>query len=256
VVTASPSATEIVAALGAADRIVGIDDYSTYPPEVASLPRVGDFVNPSFEAIIELEPDLVILAAVQEKLAPVLRAAGLRTLVLDIHAIADVRAGLVSVGAALGLEARAAAEVDRIDDAVEAASARGRARRDRLRVLAVIDRPRGRLGRMVVVGPGAWLDELMAIVGAANALAEAGRPYINIGPEEVARAAPQVILETARPGQTSAAGDWRALPDVPAVAAERVHMLDDPIYSAPTPRIVAALDGLETVLYGRAMSAP
>jgi iron complex transport system substrate-binding protein len=250
VITATPSSTELVHALGATDRIVGVDEFSTYPPEVASLPKVGGFVNPSFEAIVELEPDLVILSKVQDKLEVALRASGIRTVMLDVHTIADVRAGLLTVGDALGERAAADAIVAQMDADIEAAAARGRARAQRLRVLAIIDRGRGRLGSMVAVGPGAWLDERLALVGGANALADAGKAYIKIGAEEVMRAAPDVIVETVRPGDEGRTVDWRDLPEVPAVAAGRVHELTDPIYSAPTPRIGVALRGLEQLLYG------
>ncbi len=250
IVSLTPSATEMVAAVGASDRLVGVDEYSSYPPQVASLPRTGDFVHPSFEAIVELRPDLVVLAQVQDELDAVLRASGIRTLMLDVHAITDVRAGVLAVGDAVGEPARAREVVARIDDDIEAAAARGRARPVRVKVVGIIDRTPGQLGRMVAVGPGAWLDELLAITGAANALADAGRAYINIGAEEVMRAAPDVILETARPGQQRLSDDWRDLPEVPAVAGGRVYALVDPIYSAPTPRVGEALRGLEQLLHG------
>ena len=58
-----PSATEVVAALGAADLLVGVDDYSKYPPEVDQLPKVGSFVQPNLEAIVRLRPTVVICTA-------------------------------------------------------------------------------------------------------------------------------------------------------------------------------------------------
>ena len=259
IVSLTPSATEMVAAVGATDRLVGVDEFSTYPPEVADLPRAGDFVHPSFEAIIELRPDLVVLDRVQDELDAVLRASGIRTLMLDVHAIADVRAGVLAVGDAVGEPGRAQEVVAQIDADIEATAARGRSRAARVRVVAIIDRTPGQLGHMVAVGPGAWLDELLAITGAANALADAGRAYINIGAEEIMRAAPDVILETARPGHERLRADWRDLPEVPAVAAGRVHALIDPIYAAPTPRVGTALRGLEELLHGDAahgMRAP
>ena len=52
VVTLTPSATELIATLGAAELLVGVDRYSVHPPRVKQLPKVGDFMHPSFEAII------------------------------------------------------------------------------------------------------------------------------------------------------------------------------------------------------------
>src|SRR5881392_3286685 len=61
IVTLTPSATEIVAALGAADALVGVDQYSEYPDSVQKLPKVGTFLQPNLETIISLHPTLVIV---------------------------------------------------------------------------------------------------------------------------------------------------------------------------------------------------
>ena len=61
VVSLSPSITNTVYALGAAGELVGITDYTAYPPEaVRQKPSVGAVVNPSLERIIALHPDLVL----------------------------------------------------------------------------------------------------------------------------------------------------------------------------------------------------
>src|SRR5882762_2225139 len=51
-VSLTPSSTEIVAALGATAMLVGVDDYSAYPPEVTRLPKVGSFLAPNLEIIV------------------------------------------------------------------------------------------------------------------------------------------------------------------------------------------------------------
>ena len=61
-VSLTPSVTEILFALGLEDRIRGVTSWCDYPPEVQSLPRVGDFLKPNLEAVLDLEPDLIILA--------------------------------------------------------------------------------------------------------------------------------------------------------------------------------------------------
>src|SRR5664279_554764 len=61
VVSLSPSITNTVYAVGAADQLVGITDYTAFPPEAArQKPSVGAIVNPSLERIIALHPDLVL----------------------------------------------------------------------------------------------------------------------------------------------------------------------------------------------------
>src|SRR4030042_1417460 len=55
----APSSTEILFAVGAGPQVVGVDNYSDYPAEAAGLPKVGAF-PPSTEAIVALQPDLIV----------------------------------------------------------------------------------------------------------------------------------------------------------------------------------------------------
>jgi iron complex transport system substrate-binding protein len=239
-VSLTPSATEIVAALGATGLLVGVDDYSAFPAEVTRLPRVGSFLAPNLETIAGLKPTLVIVDDVHGQVAGALADAGIATVACAIHGLPDVKAALRAVGARIGR----AAEADRVVQGIEAALDRAAADRPakRPRVLAVIDREAGSLGNLVTAGPGSWLDELLAVVGGANVLAAAGVRYPKISAEEVLRARPDVILDlsyAARQGITA----WNQVA-VPAVAAGRVRALDDAYLIAPSPRVAEALAAL------------
>lgn len=236
-VTLSPSATEIVAALGASSLLVGVDDYSTYPPEVAKLPKVGSFLAPNLEAIVRLAPTLVIVDDVHSRTAGALGDARIATAACPIHALPDVKTALRTVGARLGRTGDAERVVREIDEALDRAAAARPARRPR--VLAVIDREAGGLGNLITAGPGSWIDELLAVVGADNVLRAAGVRYPKISLEEVLRGKPDVILDlsfAAREGLTP----WQAV-KVPAVTAGRVRALDQPYLIAPSPRVAEAL---------------
>ena len=78
----------------------------------------------------------------------------------------------------------------------------------------------------------------LAIVGARNALSAAGVAYPQIGIEEVLRSRADVIIEMSQgsPG-SRAVSDWKKLGDiVPAVARNRVYLIDDPMLASPSPR--------------------
>src|SRR2546422_9072956 len=61
IVSLVPSLTEALFALGAGERLVGVTDYCTHPPEgVAQVTKVGGTKDPHLEAILQLAPDLVI----------------------------------------------------------------------------------------------------------------------------------------------------------------------------------------------------
>jgi iron complex transport system substrate-binding protein len=252
VVTLTPSATELVAAVGATDLLVGVDRFSTHPERVRDLPRVGDFLHPSFEAIVALAPDLVIADEVQAEVASGLNAAGIRTLTLSMHTIADVRTGLAAVGRALDREAAAQAAQAEIERALASARSRAQAQsREPPRVLGVVDRELGGLGNLVAAGPGSYLDELLAVVGAQNALADYRVRYPRLSAEQILRAQPEIILDLA-PAAAPDTGraDWNRLPELPAVQHGRVHVLKDGIYLAPGPRIGQAIESLSAIVHG------
>jgi len=255
VVALTPSASELVAAVGAAGMLVGVDDFSTYPPEVAGLPRVGSFLAPNLEAILRLTPDVVITDDIHQDLEATLRDAGIDTLTCDMHALGDVLRGLERIGARLGRADAARAAIDQIEAAVDAAGTR---RRDRApRVLAVIDHEAGGLANLVAAGTGSWLDELLAIVGARNVLAGAGVRYPKISAEEILRAAPDVIIDvTHGAGAADVSATWSDVASVPAVANRRVVILPGPYMMAPSPRIADALADLEAALYPPAPAGP
>lgn len=244
IVTLAPSATEVVAALGATAQLVGVDQYSTYPPEVASLPKVGSFLQPNLEVIVGLSPTLVVVDDIHGQAGRALADRGIRTVECSFHALPDVKKALTTLGAQLGRTREAQAAVAGIDAALDEAASKRPARHPR--VLAVIDREAGGLGNLVAVGPGSWVDELLAVVGADNVLAASGIRYPKISLEEVLRAQPEIIIDLSFAAKTSLA-PWDAV-DVPAVKAKKVIALEQPYLVAPSPRVKEALDTLASAL--------
>jgi len=239
-ISLTPSATEVVAALGAVGLLVGVDEYSKFPPEIARLPKVGSFLAPNLETLVALRPTLVIVDDVHGQTAGALNDAGIATAACAIHALPDVKAALRTVGTRIGRSGEADRVIAEIDAALDHAAAARPTRRPR--VLAVIDREAGGLGNLVAAGPGSWIDELLAVVGGENVLAAAGVRYPKISTEEVLRARPDVVLDLSYAARSGIA-EWDHL-TVPAVASHRVRALQDAYLIAPSPRVGEALAAL------------
>ena len=242
VVSLTPSATEVMAALGATSMLIGVDEYSIYPPEVTKLPKVGSFLAPNLETIVRLAPSLVIVDDVHGSAAGALGDAGIATVACAIHSLPDVKKALSTVGERIGKRADAERVVAEIDAALDAAAARRPARGPR--VLAIIEREAGGVGNLIGAGPGSWIDELLAVVGGSNVLLSTGVRYPKLSLEEVVRGQPDVILDlsfAARGAGGTAA--WKTV-DVPATRTGRVVALTDPYLIAPSPRVKPALEAL------------
>lgn len=186
IVTLLPSLTETVCALGACDRLVGVDDWSNWPAEVARLPHVGGLDDASIERIVALKPDLVMLSSTARAL-PRLEGLGVRVMGLELKTLADVRRALDKVGQVLQVPG-AAAVWTRLNAEVDAAA----------RTL-----PAHLRGTTVYfeVSNGGWaasesshIGEVLARVGGANIVPGHLGTVPKLNPEFVVRADPQVIM--------------------------------------------------------------
>ncbi len=191
VVTLAPSLTETVLELGERERLVGVSRFDEFP-EVASVRRVGGFIDPSIEAVIALRPDLVLVQPAPGNQRPVEKIAelGIPVLALPMHTVAQTLESIREVGRVLGRSARA----EEIVRQIEATRAKVRKRaegRRKLRVLFVYD-----FEPLVVAGPGSFADELLRDVGAKNAAEKAATPYPVYPVEAVLAARPDVIIDS------------------------------------------------------------
>ena len=110
IVSLAPANTEIVAALGLTDSLVGVTTYCDYPEEVTEMPQVGDFVAPNLEAIAAAEPDLVLATTgVQADIVSQLEELGADVVAIDPQSLDAVFDSIVMVGAVTGTAAEAEA---------------------------------------------------------------------------------------------------------------------------------------------------
>ncbi len=259
VVTLTPSSTEVVAAVGGLDLLVGVDQFSAYPPEVQKLPKVGDFLHPNVEAILASGCDspacVVVCDATQNSAKEKLDSFGVRTVTSAMQNISDVRQALAKVGRALGREEAATRAIAAFDAELAAAEARARAAlaaagAKQPRVVLVVDRRPGGFAGMVAAGPDTYLDELLHRAGGENVLADSPVRYTQISAEEILTRAPDVIIDVTHVDDpTAATRDWAALAQVPAVKNGRVHVLADARFLGPGPRLGAALHRLVDLLW-------
>ncbi len=120
VVSLSPTATEMLFAIGAGDQVVAVDDQSNYPEEAPTTDLSG--FTPNVEAIAAFEPDLVVVSFDPGDLVSSLEALGIPVLLQPAAvSLDDVYAQIEQLGAATGNLAEAAAlvaemqsEIDRI----------------------------------------------------------------------------------------------------------------------------------------------
>ena len=261
IISVIPAVTEILFAICAGDQIVGVSSFETYPPEALKKPRVGALLNPDFERILSLKPDLVVVYVSQTELASRLQRAGVPTFVYRHSGLADVSATIGSLGERVGRAAEAARVVRDIQTKLDAVRT-SVAGRSKPRIALVFGRDAGTLRNMFVSGGIGFLNDLIVTAGGENAFADVKRESAQVAAEAMLTHKPDVIIETHQSDWDASAtarelAVWRTLPALPAVRANRVHIVADDRLFIPGPRLVDAARILaETIHPGLVVRAP
>src|SRR5207247_7029144 len=121
IVSIGPSITEFLFAIGAGARVVGTDDFSDEPAAAKTLEKLGG-IKVSFEKVVALKPDLVLIVKFSDGTIEKLASAGLLVMVVDPQSVGDVARTATLLGQATGEDGSALAA--KIDQQVQAVKSR------------------------------------------------------------------------------------------------------------------------------------
>ena len=255
IVSLVPNVTEMVYAVGAGNRLVGVSSYDTYPPQVRALPKVGALVDPDVERILSLKPDLVIVYASQEDLAQQLARAGIDTFRYRHGGLAAVTATIRELGTTLGDPAAAEGTAARIERGIDDVRRRV-AGRARPRTLLVFGRERLSLRGIYACGGTGFLHDMLTAAGGDNVFADVKTEAVQANTEQIIARRPDVILEVRAVNEGFPTGDreaerrvWSTVGSVPAVRDGRITFLFDDRIVVPGPRIVEGTRALAKALH-------
>ena len=249
IISLAPHATELLYAVGAGDRVVGVLDSSDWPPEVTLKPKVGDARALDLERILTLAPDLVVtwpFAAPAQVGA--LRDRGVAVFISNPATIDGIAADLERLGALTGT--------------LPTATARAADFRARLARLAAGHAGVRRLGvfyeiwnaPLYTIGGGHLISEAIRVCGGENVFASLSLPAPGVSVEAVLAARPEVIVAGASGGARPAwLDEWKRWSGLPAVARGNFYTVDANLLHRASPRFVdgvaqlcAALDEART----------
>jgi len=242
------SNTEIVASLGLGDRIVGIESFTRYPPDVLDRPLVGGRLGFSVDAIAALQPYLVVVTpsrqAANQLIDPMERI-GVPVLVLLQRSVPEILENIRLMARVAGVPERGAEVVARFEARLAAVKKKIEGRKSPSTVMIT-----GRLGNglMLVAREGTYTGDAMVLAGARFAL-PGTRTIAQVSPEAILEADPDVLLWAgserdlkeliARPGWA----DLRAVKNGRAHAVSRVELL------IPGPRTIDGIEHLAALFH-------
>lgn len=251
IVSLAPSNTEIVCAIDACERLVGVTDFDDYPAEVVEIDKVVTMAQVDVEAVVATEPDLVLAAgneltpsAVIDQIADL----GVPVLVLYPESLDEISADIQLVGMAVGRDDEAAALIEDMATRVDAVE----------EAVADLERPRTFYevsvfeGTIYTAGESSFLASLIETAGGEPITGDALSTSIEL--EELVAADPELILlgdatydSTITPESVAQRQGWEAMT---AVGDGRVEVVtDDVVITRPGPRIIDGLEALARAIH-------
>jgi len=247
IVSLIPSTTETLCALGLADALVGVTVYCREPRDVvARTAKIGGEKDPDLDRIRSLAPDLVV-ANVEENVrahVETLRSWRIPVWVTYPRTVQESLSMIGELGALTGTTARAEALLAELTPLYERVRAEA-ARRDRVRVFYAIWR-----APYMTVNRDTYIHDMLETCGADNVFGDHPTRYPTVTLDEVAARRPDLILLPDEPFRFRPVHrqDFAPSSDVPAVAHDRIRLVDGKPFSWHGPRIGDALRTLPDLL--------
>jgi len=260
IVSLAPTCTYMLFALELESKVVGVDEFSGYPPEIherieagieaGNLTTVGQYAGISIETVVDLQPDLILAAMrYQISIAESLEGLGLPVVVLYPKKFDEVLADISLVGKATG-------QIDEADALVAGIQKKAQEIVDKTR-----DAPRPRVyveysfnGGYQTFGGESFAGELIYMAGGINVFSGYAGAYMSTSTEEVLKANPEIII-ISKGSMAEAAGltpetirtrtGWN---EIYAVQNDQIYKMDERLM-VPGPQIMESLEALAIIIH-------
>ncbi len=248
IVSLSPSSTEILFALGAGDRVVGVTSYCDYPEEARKVEKIGDYDEPNMELIRKVQPDVVLAGYVKEETAEALEKMGIPVIITEAEDFDTIYHSIKLVGEITGTAAEAEAIVNGMKSKIAEIQTKYKDK-EKPRVFYLVWKD-----PLFTAGSKTFINDVIKAAGGIN-VAEKVEGWANYSAEEMIKDNPDMLiaaLHSTDEGMTreDLSGD-RLFSLLECVKQGRVYIMpDDNIISRPGPRIVQAIEDMSKVLHG------
>lgn len=246
IVTLTAETTEVVFAVGAGERVVGVSGYAVRPPEARKRPKVAAFQTAHVDRILALQPDLVLgFSDLQADIAAELIRAGVNVLITNQRTLAETYDAIALIGASVGEPAAGRNLADATRAAIEGVSPPPGGARPRV-YFEEWDDP--------LISGIAWVSELIEIAGGDDIFAELRTqrraPDRVVDSSEVIRCDPEVIVASwcGKKARLEKIADRPGWENVSAVVSGRLHEIKAPDILQPGPSLAIGAGQLAVLL--------
>ncbi len=240
IVSLAPSITEILFAVNAEDKIIGVTDFCNYPAQTKKKVSVGGLINPNPERIIGLNPDLVISASGnKESIFNKLNSINIPVLILPAESIKDIFYSIDVIGKIVGKEKQADIVVQKMTRDLNHVQEKISKTAGRPRVLFLVSND-----PIMAVGKHTFANDLIEMAGGENITGNSLTKYPLCGLEEIVAKKPEVIILSSM-GSNKVTKEsllwWQKWPILPAIQNKRLYIIEADLIHRPSPRITEGL---------------
>lgn len=235
IVTLAPNLTELVFAVGAGAKLVGVSAWSDYPAEATDLPVVGDAFTVDQEQLALLNPDLLLVweSGTPAHAVDELRKAGYTVEQVRTRGLADIGRAMRRIGELTGQSPEARAAADKFRDELLSLREQNAGRESISVFYQVSARP------LYTVNREHYISELIEICGGTNIFDDLADLAPAVSVEAVVDRNPEVMLASTDAGDDGFA-EWQRWPAMSANLYGNLFLLPADEIARATPRLIVA----------------
>ena len=243
IISTSPSITEILFAIGAGNRVVGVTDFCSYPERACSLPSIGGPLNPSTEAWISLKPDLIIHQTDSEIIHKNANNFGIPSLSVSVENIKSILTTTQKIADSLNIPRQGQQLVQKLKTGIKHYQTQLNSQVPK-QVLLLLGDTNDPARDLYAVGKGTFLDELLSIAGGENVLPNTMAKYPKLSKEFIISKSPEVIIEVGPMSNLTKIEikkrkqDWSKFSTIRAIQTDNIHFIGADYILIPGPRLL------------------
>ena len=252
IVSLSPNLTEVLFHLGVGDKIVGVDEYSVYPPVAQEIPRVNNHAAANFELILELKPDLVVAWQSGNGMQMIgrLRELGLKVFAVETEKIDAIPPLYRRLGELLGIAAQAEVLASEFSDQINALSETYRGRQPVAVFYQIWSDP------LMTLNGQHLVSDVIRLCGGRNIFHDAVPIAPSVGIEGVIAADPEVIVSSGKLADLDRLrSQWLRWSGISAVANRHLYLVPPDLMQRQSPRLLEGIEYLCDYLQNARASA-
>ena len=254
IVSTLPSLTQICFALGLENALVGVSDYCIVPPNAKKIPRIGGIINPNYELVAALAPDIILMQDSDSNLVEKYKKLGYNTHTVRTGSIKDIMESILSIGQIAGKKSEAIQFVQKMQSEFDEVRANAK-KREPVKTLLVIGHEPGSLREIYTAAAGSFHDELLRIAGGVNCIDSSSISYPKISKEEILKQSPQVIIVLSADTGMHADAEpnekrlWEKLDYIDAVKKDAIYLLKGDHLFIPGPSMPQIARDFQKLLF-------